>query len=91
MNKTFSVLGIIVGIVLIIVSFFVSVPSREISNPERYIGGDAYNYQIEASIRGGEIAGAKTTKAIYLTGGIIIFLGSFIALGFSNGAKYPVS
>ena len=84
MKKTFIVIGIIVGAILIIASFSVPVPNREISSPERYIGGDAYNYQIEASLRAGEIAGAKATKAIYLIGGIIIFFGSFIALGFSN-------
>ena len=63
------------------------IPSREINNPEKYIGGDAYNYQIEASLLAGEIAGAKATKAIYLLGGFILFFGSFIALGFSINSR----
>ena len=55
MSKVFSVLGIIAGAVLIILSFFIEVPnvaasnikvpSREINNPTRYIGGDAYKNQ----------------------------------------------
>jgi len=108
MSKVFSVLGIIAGAVLIILSFFIEVPnvaasnikvpSREINNPTRYIGGDAYNYQIEASLLGGEIAGASAakatseavyfigktvTRAIYFVGGVILLFGSFIALGLS--------
>jgi len=82
--KTITLLGIIAGIGLILASFLVFVPSREIYNPKPYIGGDAYNYQIEASIRAGEIAGAKTAKAVYLIGGMIIFFGSLIAFEFSN-------
>jgi hypothetical protein len=87
--KGITVFGMIVGGVFILASFFVSVPDREISNPKKYIGGDAYNYQIEASIRGGEIAGAKITKALYLTGGLIVFFGSLIAFGFSNARYTP--
>jgi hypothetical protein len=82
--KVRTLLGIIIGLALVLASFFVPVPSREISDPEHYIGGDAYNYQIEASIRAGEIAGSKTAKALYLTGGIVVFVGSLIAYGFSE-------
>ena len=82
--KLITVFGMIVGGILILASFFVSVPKRELSNPPKYIGGDAYNYQIEASILGGEIAGAKTTKALYLIGGIVLFFGSLISFKFSN-------
>lgn len=32
---------------------------------QEYVGGDAYNFIIEASLRGGEISGALTAKAIY--------------------------
>ena len=41
------------------------------SSIEEYVGGDAYNAMIEASLRGGEIAAAKTSKTMYLCGGII--------------------
>ena len=82
--KIIAAFGIIAGLSLILASFFVSVPTREISAPTRYVGGDAYNFIIEASIRGGEIAGAKTTRALYLVGGIVVFFGSLIAHKFSN-------
>jgi ribosomal protein L40E len=82
--KLITVFGMIVGGILIVASFFVSVPKRELSNPPKYIGGDAYNYQIEASILGGEIAGAKTTKALYLIGGIVLLFGSLISFKFSD-------
>ena len=82
-----SIVGIIAGFCLIIVSFFVSVPDRVITDPKKYIGGDAYNYQIEAIIRAGEIAGAKTAKAIYLVGGIILLFGSSIAFGILTEPK----
>ena len=82
-----SIVGIIAGFCLIIVSFFVSVPDRVITDPKKYIGGDAYNYQIEATIRAGEIAGAKTAKAIYLVGGFILLFGSSIAFGILTEPK----
>jgi hypothetical protein len=59
-------------------------PSGWQTPPKKYVGGDAYNYQIEASLRGGEIAGAMVAKAVYLTGGLILFFGSSIALEFSK-------
>lgn len=60
-------------------------PDRTIISPKKYVGGDAYNYIMEASIKGGEISGARaanasleTTEAIYFcTGFIIISLGLF--------------
>ena len=82
--KGITIFGVIVGIGLIIASFIVPAPKREISNPQKYIGGDAYNYQIEASIKAGEIAGAKTARAIYLIGGILLLFSSLIANGISN-------
>ena len=44
-----------------------SVPSKEISyyGLEEYVGGDAYNYMIEASLRGGQIAGTRAANATY--------------------------
>ena len=40
-----------------------------------YVGGDAYNYIVEASLRGGEISGALTAKAIYFgIAGILLIL-----------------
>jgi hypothetical protein len=64
----------IIGLVLVIIGIFYPVPSREFSFRaiKEYVGGDAYNASIEAAIRGGEIAGAKAMKAIFVCGGLIL-------------------
>jgi hypothetical protein len=74
----------ILGAVLAVASFALPTPDREIdySGVKKYVGGDAYNYQIEATIRSGEIAGAK---AVFLVGGAMLFGVSLIAFGFSGG------
>lgn len=73
-----KILLIICGIILVIIGIFSEIPSRELNfgSITEYVGGDAYNGMIEASIRGGEIAGAMITQAIYICSGLII-----IALG----------
>ena len=91
-----SILGMIAGLVLIIVSLTISVPSAQIGSRHlsrraggyvQYVGGDAYNIMIEASLRGGEIAGRTTARAVYLTGGIMLFSISLIAFGFASPEK----
>lgn len=76
MKEVISVLGIILAIVLIVVGFKQEIPKRNLgsfpSSIEEYVGGDAYNYLIEASIRGGEISGKTIAKAVYIVGGCII-------------------
>ena len=69
-----SIIFGIIGLVLVIVGIFYPVPSREFSfySIKEYVGGDAYNASIEAAIRGGEIAGATSAKAIFVCGGLII-------------------
>ncbi len=64
---------ILIGIILLINGFRMDIPSREFTfyNLKEYVGGDAYNAMIEASIRGGEISGVMTTRAIYICSGII--------------------
>lgn len=37
-----------------------------------YIGGDAYNYQIEASLKAGYMSGIISMKAIFFVGGMIL-------------------
>jgi ribosomal protein L37E len=85
--KTFAIIGMIIGLIFIIMSFTITVPAADARDYTRYVGGDAYNFIIEAALRGGEISGARTAKAIYLTGGAIIFCGSLIAVGFSTSKK----
>ncbi len=41
------------------------------SSIDEYIGGDAYNYIIGASLVAGKISGTMTTKAIFIVGGVI--------------------
>ena len=70
MKKAAGYLGIILAIVFVILAFATPVPDKYIKSygtgkMYEYVGGDAYNFIIEASLRGGEIAGAQTSKAIY--------------------------
>ena len=62
-----------IGIIMFIIGINYKIPSREFSfyNLKKYVGGDAYNAIIEASIRGGEISGAKICKTMYISSGII--------------------
>ena len=82
-----SVIGIIIAVILFIAGIFTEVPSKLIepynltdNGYEEYVGGDAYNYQIEASLRGGVIAGTKTQKAIYISMSCLILIISLYGL-----------
>ena len=82
-----AVVLVIVGAILLYAGLTYDIPSREFSfySIKEYVGGDAYNGIIEASIRGGEIAGATITKAIYTCSGIIVMaLGSIRAKRLGN-------
>ena len=83
-HKLVCIIGVILALTLIVAGFVISVPDRTISSLpyavngyKEYVGGDAYNIQIEASLRGGEIAGAKAEKAIYISSGVILLFLSF--------------
>ena len=81
-QKITSNLILIIGVVLLIVGLFLQIPSKELTTYsllegeysviEEYVGGDAYNYIIGASLVGGEIAGVKTQKAIFISIGLLI-------------------
>ncbi|GHU60380.1 hypothetical protein AGMMS49975_29360 [Clostridia bacterium] len=79
----------VLGIVLFLAGLFYKVPARTFSfrNIEEYVGGDAYNASIEAAIRGGEIAGAKAAKAIYICGGLILTAMSTAKINFDQLKK----
>lgn len=80
-----GLIGVGLGIVLLIMGITTSVPDRmlpslvsrtehRITGEEgsiQYVGGDAYNFLIESSIRGGEIAGTTAARAVYFTGGAL--------------------
>lgn len=91
MKKTIMTFGLILAAVMISVGIILPVPDTEISGGSyssrsdgkylEYVGGDAYNIQIEASIRGGEISGRTAAKTILLTGGAILFVLTLFAGG----------
>lgn len=85
--KACHIVGIILALVLIGVGIFYPLPSKHYfvsSLPfaddwgsqygNEYVGGDAYNYQIEASLRGGYVSGILTLKSIFIGTGIIILI-----------------
>lgn len=78
--KKSSIVVILIGIVLVVAGLVQKVPSDELSyygtsdksKIEEYVGGDAYNYIIGASLVGSQIAGAMIQKAIYISVGLLI-------------------
>ncbi|MDE6111766.1 MAG: hypothetical protein K2F65_07615 [Eubacterium sp.] len=50
------------------------------SSIEEYVGGDAYNYIIGASLIGGKIAGTMSMKSIFIAGGILVICIALIQL-----------
>lgn len=81
--KGVGVFSLILGIAFIIFGLILPIPKKDIDlytfsfshnewtgdKFEEYVGGDAYNIMIEASLRGGIIAGRTATKAILVVGG----------------------
>lgn len=80
MKKVAGVVGLVLVAIFLILGFTSTAPDKYIKSygdnkMYEYVGGDAYNYIIEASLRGGEIAGAMTAKAIYFgVAGILLVL-----------------
>ncbi len=92
MKKIICVVVIIIGLFITISSFImfknIKLPNRVIDSPISYVGGDAYNYIIESSIVGGEIAGGKTSKTICFTNVAIgLLITSLGLLKFSETIK----
>ena len=70
MKKKAGYMGIILALLFFILALCTNPPGKHIASygtgkMEEYVGGDAYNFIIEAALRGGEISGALTAKAIY--------------------------
>lgn len=93
MKKTYSIIIISIGVILIFMGLFKSVPSKQLTDSsilkdsveysyiKKYVGGDAYNYIIGSNLVGAEITGTIISKAIYLSSGsIILSLGLFSLL-----------
>lgn len=94
MKKIISISIIIIGAVLFVTGLFTQIPSKELTTYslleddysviEEYVGGDAYNYMIGASLVGGEIAGAKTQKTVFIAVGLLIICLGLYALSLSK-------
>ncbi len=70
MKKAAGISGLVLAVVFMILGFTTAAPDKYIKSygtgkMTEYVGGDAYNFIIEASLRGGEISGALTAKAVY--------------------------
>lgn len=85
--KTSQILGIIFAVALIIFSIVYPVPEKDvnISSSSRafysswsenigakYINGDCYNYQMEASLKAGYLAGVLAMKSFTFVGGLFL-------------------
>lgn len=84
-RKTVCIIGLILSIALIVMGVLTPIPDKKISTYSyssngytEYVGGDAYNIQIEASLRGGEIAGGTTARAVYISFGIVLLFLSLV-------------
>ncbi|MGN0657807.1 MAG: hypothetical protein ACI4KR_13545 [Ruminiclostridium sp.] len=78
--------GIIMSLLLIIFGAVFPVPEKQVDTisycydkswfykyGEEYVNGDAYNYQIEASLKAGWMSGVLTMKSISVATGILLF------------------
>ena len=80
MKKAAGIVGIILSVVFLVMGFISNAPDKYIKSygdnkMYEYVGGDAYNYIIEAALRGGEISSAKTSRAIYFgAAGILLVI-----------------
>ena len=97
-RKLVVAVGLLVAIALLVAGFCISVPDKYIDNwadpeeggMEEYVGGDAYNFIIEASLRGGEIAGATVSKTVcFAAAGIALVLALFAFCGKGAAVQPP--
>lgn len=74
LNNIIPFACLVIGLILIFVGVGFDVPTSYISSysMQEYVGGDAYNFIIEASLRGGRIAGAEISKCLYIVIGVLV-------------------
>ena len=89
--KSTTIFGIILAFIMIGVGIMFPMPEKDIdigsgydykwseNKGSKYVGGDAYNYQMEASLKAGWVAGVIALKTISITAGIILFMLSLIS------------
>lgn len=96
--KNVRIWGYIAAILLIVFAVVYPVPSKEIdvgyspdgyrwtdSEGAPYVGGDAYNFQMEASLKAGYMSGVLAMKSISFTGGLLLL---FMTLYFQVKCDY---
>ena len=78
--------GIILAIIMICYSISYAVPEKRLytssyswndyswsgDTGREYVGGDAYNYQMEASLKAGYMSGVMAKKSVLLVGGVLL-------------------
>ncbi len=94
---------IIVGIVLIAVGLIIAVPGDHLTTYEslggsdgysyirEYVGGDAYNYIMGASLVAGHISGTMTMKAIFIAVGALVACMGLLAFAFAPDQPKPAA
>ena len=82
LSNIIPALFLVVGMLLFVEGLDLGVPSSYLysSGVTEYVGGDAYNYIIEASLRGGEIAAAEISKCVNVSVGLLIACVSALKL-----------
>ena len=90
--KTVRIVGIIVAIAMIIFGLVYATPEKQVRVSGyrdkgwadewgiEYVGGDAYNYQIEATLKAGYYTGVVTMKTVSVVGGILLLFLSLFSL-----------
>ena len=94
---------IIVGIALIAVGLIIAVPGDRLTTYEslggsdgysyikEYVGGDADNYSMGASLVAGHISGTMTTKAIFIAVGALVACMGLLAFVFVPDQPKPAA
>lgn len=92
MKKTSAILVMIIGVLLLATGLYLKTPGTKLTTQsylkglekysviDKYVGGDAYNYIIGASLIAAEISGILTMKAIFIAVGALIFCIGLISL-----------
>lgn len=97
-TKNSAGLVIVIGAIMLIVGIVLPNPSKLLDTKpydekyeesgysyiDEYVGGDAYNYIIGASLVGGEISGTIAMKAALSAAGVIVICIGIIAIGIST-------
>lgn len=96
--KALKISGFIMSVMLVVFAILYPVPEKymRVSSSysaydnswadnvgAEYIGGDAYNYEIEASLKAGYVSGVLALKGITFVGGMLLFF-----LTMFSAAKY---